>query len=80
MPEFLRVRDEQGNEFDLPSGHLLIRKKRVEVLEDYPANRGLTAQARAAKNRVNKAGKPAAKSAASKAGDTGRDVGQPEKE
>ena len=78
MPEFLRVRDEQGNEFDLPSEHLLIRKKKVEVLEDYPENKGLTATARPAKVRVDKAGQPATKTAAPKS--TGRDVGQPEKE
>lgn len=81
MAEWLRVRDEHGNEFDLPPGHLLIRKKAVEVIKDYEPNVGLTATPRPPKNYVDKAGKPASKTSAAKSGsNTGRDVGQPEKE
>lgn len=56
MPEWLRVRDEHGNEFDLPPNHPLIKRKAAEVIEDYPENKGLTAVARPANHRVDKAG------------------------
>lgn len=95
MPEWLRVRDEHGNEFDLPPNHPLIKRKVVEVIKDYPENKGSTAVSRAAKVRVDKAGKPALydkggnlppgateRTAGKSTGgtNTGRDVGQPEKE
>lgn len=82
MPEWLRVRDEHGNEFDLPPNHPLIKRKVVEVIKDYPENKGSTAVSRAAKVRVDKAGKPTTTSAGKSIGgtNTGRDVGQPEKE
>lgn len=82
MPEWLRVRDEHGTEFDLPPKHPLIKSSAVEVIKDYPENKGSTAVARTAKYRVDKAGKPTQTSTGKSAGgtNTGRDVGQPEKE
>lgn len=61
MPEWLRVRDEHGNEFDLSPEDRRVKKGVVTVVEDYPENKGLTAVVRPAKYRVDKAGEPAAR-------------------
>lgn len=60
MPEWVRCRDRgTGHEFDLSPDDIRVLDGSVEVLKDYPENKGLTAQARAPKFRVDKAGKPA---------------------
>lgn len=57
MPTWVRCRDrDTGAEYDLQTEPILdyrLEKDLVDVLEDYPANTGLTAQPRAAKHRVN---------------------------
>lgn len=60
MPEWVRCRDrDTGHEFDLSPEDIRVQDGSVDVLEDYPENTGLTAQPRAPKYRVDKAGKPA---------------------
>ena len=59
MPTWLRCRDrETGHEFDLAPEDIRIEEGTVEVLKDYPENSSETAQPRAAKHRVDKAGNP----------------------
>jgi hypothetical protein len=59
MPEWVRCRDlDTGHEFDLSPEDIRVQDGSVEVLKDYPENKGLTAQARAPKFRVDKAGQP----------------------
>lgn len=59
MPTWLRCRDrETGHEFDLAPEDIRIEQDTVEVLKEYPENSSATAQPRAAKHRVDKAGNP----------------------
>lgn len=59
MTVWVRVRDPiSGHEYDLSESDARVRKGLVVVLENYPENRGRTAQARRPKFAVNKAGRP----------------------
>lgn len=59
MPTWIRVKDrDTGHEYDLHEEDPRLRTDVVEVIKGYPANSSSTAQARAPKHRVDKAGQP----------------------